>query len=90
VATFYLGEADKPTRQAWVDSFAEALRQNDSGAYVGFLNDEGADRVRAAYPGSTWDRLDPREAHLRPGQPVPAQPEHPTRVIERAGAERGG
>jgi FAD/FMN-containing dehydrogenase len=57
VATFYLGEADKPTRQAWVDSFAEALRQNDSGAYVGFLNDEGADRVRAAYPGSTWDRL---------------------------------
>lgn len=57
VATFYVGQEDKPIRQAWVDSFWKALRQNDSGAYAGFLNDEGPERVRAAYPGSTWDRL---------------------------------
>ncbi len=57
VVTFYQSEADRPVRQAWVDSLWEALRQNDSGAYVGFLNDEGPERVRAAYPGSTWDRL---------------------------------
>jgi len=25
--------------------------------YVNFLADEGPDRVRAAYPGATWDRL---------------------------------
>ena len=24
---------------------------------MGFLGDEGEARVRAAYPGSTWDRL---------------------------------
>ena len=27
------------------------------GAYVNFLEDEGPERVRAAYPGATWDRL---------------------------------
>jgi FAD/FMN-containing dehydrogenase len=27
------------------------------GAYVGFVGDEGEARVRAAYPGATWDRL---------------------------------
>ena len=40
-----------------VNEFADALRQSDEGAYVGFLADEGEGRVRAAYPGSTWDRL---------------------------------
>jgi FAD/FMN-containing dehydrogenase len=26
-------------------------------AYTGFLADEGPERVKAAYPGSTWERL---------------------------------
>jgi hypothetical protein len=46
-----------PAQEAWVTGFAAALRQNDSGAYVNFLTDEGEERVRAAYPGATWDRL---------------------------------
>ena len=33
------------------------MRQGDDSAYVNFLADEGADRVRAAYPGATWERL---------------------------------
>ena len=33
------------------------LAQDDLGAYVNFLGAEGEDRVRAAYPGATWDRL---------------------------------
>ena len=37
--------------------FAGALHQGDDGAYVNFLGDEGEARVRAAYPGATWDRL---------------------------------
>ena len=41
----------------WVTGFAAALRQGDAGAYVNFLADEGPTRVRAAYPGATWDRL---------------------------------
>ena len=41
----------------WVTTFVEALRQGDGGAYVNFLADEGPERVRAAYPGPTWERL---------------------------------
>ena len=57
VASFYEGPDDRPRREAWVSDFAEALNQGDTGGYVGFLAEEGLDRVRAAYPGDTWDRL---------------------------------
>jgi FAD/FMN-containing dehydrogenase len=57
VAAFYEGADGRIVRQAWVDRFAAALRQDDPGAYVNFLGDEGEGRVRAAYPGTTWDRL---------------------------------
>jgi FAD/FMN-containing dehydrogenase len=48
---------EMPLHAPWVTNFATALRQSDAGAYVNFLADEGAARVRAAYPGATWDRL---------------------------------
>jgi hypothetical protein len=57
VAAFYDGPDDKPVREAWVAEFSAALHQGDTGAYVNFLGDEGETRVRAAYPGTTWDRL---------------------------------
>jgi hypothetical protein len=58
VAAFHDGtDADRANRQAWVDELSRALNQGDDGAYVNFLTDEGPERVRAAYPGSTWDRL---------------------------------
>jgi hypothetical protein len=41
----------------WVMTFVEALRQGDAAAYVNFLADEGPERIRAAYPGPTWERL---------------------------------
>ena len=34
-----------------------AILQEDHGVYVNFLVDEGEERIRAAYPGATWDRL---------------------------------
>ena len=37
--------------------FADAIDQDDPGVYVNFVGDEGEERVRAAYPGATWDRL---------------------------------
>jgi FAD/FMN-containing dehydrogenase len=43
--------------EPWVAAFVKALTQRDTGAYVNFLGDEGTDRIRAAYPGPTWDRL---------------------------------
>ena len=57
VAAFYSGEADRQVRQAWVTDFSGALHQGNDAAYVNFLNKEGDARVRAAYPGATWDRL---------------------------------
>jgi FAD/FMN-containing dehydrogenase len=56
LAAFY-GADDRQQREAWVADFKAALDQGDAGAYVNFLVDEGPDRVRAAYPGATWDRL---------------------------------
>ncbi|MFN2525139.1 MAG: FAD-binding oxidoreductase [Actinomycetota bacterium] len=57
LAAFYEGDEDKLIRTAWVEDFATALRQDDSGAYINFVTDEGAQRVRDAYPGNTWKRL---------------------------------
>jgi FAD/FMN-containing dehydrogenase len=57
VASFYEGPDDMLMREAWVTDLAAALYQGDDGAYVNFLGDEGEARIRAAYPGATWDRL---------------------------------
>lgn len=57
IAALYQKREEKDIHKAWVASFASALRQSDNGAYVNFLGDEGLERLRAAYPGSTWDRL---------------------------------
>ena len=57
VATFYTGPDDRERRAAWVEGLSAALHQDDDGAYVNFLADEGTERIRAAYPGDTWDRL---------------------------------
>jgi len=57
VGNFYEGPHDWPRRRAWVDDLVAAIDQGYPGAYSNFLGDEGPDRVRAAYPGQTWDRL---------------------------------
>jgi FAD/FMN-containing dehydrogenase len=43
-----------------------ALQDGDTGAYAGFLGDEGEERVRAAYPGATFDRLAAIKAQYDP------------------------
>ena len=67
VAAFYEGDHDRAAREDWVDALAGDLRQNDGGAYVNFLSDEGPERVRAAYPGATFDRLAAIKARVDPG-----------------------
>jgi FAD/FMN-containing dehydrogenase len=57
IAALYENPEEKAMHEAWVADFASALLQSDQGAYVNFLGDEGEARIRAAYPGSTWDRL---------------------------------
>ncbi len=66
MAAFYEGPDDRAVREAWVMDLAAALRQGDEGAYVNFLADEGEARVRAAYPGATWDRLRAVKARYDP------------------------
>jgi FAD/FMN-containing dehydrogenase len=85
VAFYDLTAEDRARRQAWVAAFSAALDQGDAGAYVNFLGDEGRQRVRAAYPGATWDRLvaikrryDPDNLfrlnqNVEPGQDGPAR-----------------
>jgi len=66
VAAFFSGEADRSTRQSWVDDVSARLDQGVPGAYVNFLNNEGAVRVSAAYPGSTGERLRAIKARYDP------------------------
>jgi FAD/FMN-containing dehydrogenase len=57
LAAFYEGSKDRAAKEAWVRDFAAAIDQGDRAVYANFLADEGPERVRQAYPGSTWDRL---------------------------------
>jgi hypothetical protein len=66
VAAMYERPDERPEHESWVTRLASELSQGDTGAYVGFLADEGEERVRAAYPGSTWDRLADVKARYDP------------------------
>ena len=57
LAALYERPDEKLTHEAWVADFASVIQQDDQGAYVNFLGEDGGERIRAAYPGSTWDRL---------------------------------
>jgi FAD binding domain-containing protein/berberine-like enzyme len=57
VAAFYETEEERIERDGWAAAFAFELSQGDPAGYENFLGVEGEARVRAAYPGATWDRL---------------------------------
>jgi hypothetical protein len=57
VAAVYEQPGEAPKHEEWASRFAAALWDGEPSAYVNFLGDEGEERVRQAYPGSTWDRL---------------------------------
>jgi FAD/FMN-containing dehydrogenase len=56
VAAVYGDPDESYIHEPWVAGFASKLAGNDSGAYVGFL-DEGEGSIHRAYPGPTLDRL---------------------------------
>jgi hypothetical protein len=66
VATLYQQPDEKAIHEAWATRFAAALQQNDGGAYANFLGNEGEERIRAAYPSMTWDRLAAIKARYDP------------------------
>jgi FAD/FMN-containing dehydrogenase len=55
--SIYGAPEEAPVHDAWIAKLGAELHQGDKGVYVNFLEDEGEDRIRAAYPGRTWDRL---------------------------------
>ena len=57
VAAIFARPEERAVHERWVTGLAADLQQNDQGAYVGFLAEDGEERIRAAYPGTTWDRL---------------------------------
>jgi FAD/FMN-containing dehydrogenase len=81
VAALYQHPDEIAVHGPWVEAFAAALHEGDDGAYVNFLADEGEERIRAAYPGSTWDRLRRIKARYDPtnlfrlNQNIPPAPE---------------
>ena len=66
VAALYTEPGEKVTHEAWVEQLASALLQGDTGAYVNFLGAEGEERIRAAYPNGTWERLAAIKAQYDP------------------------
>jgi hypothetical protein len=57
VAAFWTTPEDRIKREKWIADYATMLQQDEGGAYVNFLGAEPPARVRAAYPGKTWERL---------------------------------
>jgi FAD/FMN-containing dehydrogenase len=56
VAALYQDPSEAERHEAWASETAGALREGPEG-YVNFLGAVKEDEIRAAYPGSTWDRL---------------------------------
>jgi FAD/FMN-containing dehydrogenase len=66
VAAMYASPGEAALHTAWADDFAQTLHQGDLAGYVNFLGEEGVERVRAAYPGATWERLRAIKARYDP------------------------
>jgi FAD/FMN-containing dehydrogenase len=57
----------RPERHvAWTEAFWQAVAPYTDGAYASFLEDEGEDRVRAAYSPATYTRLAAIKRHYDP------------------------
>ena len=57
IAALFEKAQEAAEHQDWVGRFAAALPKGRPGVYANFMKDEGAARVREAYPQPTWDRL---------------------------------
>ncbi|HEY6030304.1 MAG TPA: FAD-binding protein [Gaiellaceae bacterium] len=67
VAALYGSAAEASVHEAWAGDTAALLGAGDDAVYVNFLGDEGPERVRAAYPGPTWERLREVKRRYDPG-----------------------
>ena len=80
LAAFYTTPEDKTVQTRWLDEYADAMQQDVTGAYVNFIGLESPDRIHAAYPKATLERLrkikkqvDPDNLFSRNQNIVPAE-----------------
>jgi FAD/FMN-containing dehydrogenase len=59
--------SERSEHATWAGALVAELYDGDPGAYAGFLDNEGEERVRAAYPGATGERLTAVKAIFDPG-----------------------
>jgi FAD/FMN-containing dehydrogenase len=57
IITPYDDVAEEPIHAEWTHAYHEALRPRSIGVYSNFLEAEGEDRIREAYPAATYRRL---------------------------------
>ncbi|MEA2583623.1 MAG: hypothetical protein QOF33_1708 [Thermomicrobiales bacterium] len=71
---------DADVHTAWTQSLWQTIRPEGAGVYVNFLENEGEDRIREAYPAATYARLAEIKRWYDPGnlfrfnQNVPPRP----------------
>ena len=53
----YEDPATEPVHKAWTVALHDALGANATGVYSNFLESEGEERIREAYPPATYERL---------------------------------
>ena len=66
VAAIYERPEERALHDEWVRLLSAEVTGGDPAGYAGFLTDEGEERIRAAYPGATWDRLAAVKARYDP------------------------
>ena len=66
IAAFYTTPEDRAAQAQWVDDFAAVMQQEATGAYVNFIGLEPPERIHAAYPTATWERLRRIKKHIDP------------------------
>ena len=57
IITLYEDPSTEAAQVAWTEALHEELAANDVGVYSNFLEAEGEERIRAAYPAGTYERL---------------------------------
>ena len=68
IIAVWLDPAEDAGRARRLDRVAlgDQVRHEGSGVYVNFLEDEGAERIREAYPPATYARLAKIKQHYDP------------------------
>ncbi len=57
IASMVTSPDQLPAHEQWVNSLAAELQRGATGAYIGFLGDDGQAHIRDAYPHGAYDRL---------------------------------